>query len=417
MLLGYESKQKSRIFVRNKFLQSRLRAVLCEKSPTTRRFFEFLGFGADFAKMKPRADSLASYRSMNLSEPAKTGVSHKRLPPATVIFGRSAVMSRLREVVDRISMFPIPALIHGATGTGKEVLANYIHQSSPWRNGPFVKVSCAAIPGTLLEAELFGFEQGAFTGARCAMPGMLELANSGTLLLDDVSALDLSLQAKLLQFLQDGTFTRLGGQDLRQVNARLICIASHPLELDLEKGLFREDLLHRISGITLHMPPLVERMDDLPGIADYLMEEFRMTFSVPVATLTPPLIRRLVRHHWPGNVRELENVLRRYALLGTPAAILEELDQSSRALAQVFLMPVPVNSPLKARTRQLVQQAEAHAILQVLQEHDWNRARSARSLNISLRGLLYKMRTTGIHNYVSSRAAVSREVNRFKRKP
>jgi two-component system, NtrC family, response regulator AtoC len=307
-------------------------------------------------------------------------------------------MSRLREVVDRISGVPIPALIHGATGTGKEVLANYIHQNSPWSSGPFVKLNCAAIPGSLLEAELFGFERGAFSGAYCAKPGLVEASHSGTLLLDNISELDPGLQAKLLQFLQDGTFTRIGDHIQRQVSCRFICTASSSLDQNVEQGSFRADLLHRISGISLRMPPLTERLKDLPGIAAYLLAEFTSTFATRVPALTSAMLRRLLRHDWPGNIRELENVLRRYALLGTPSAVLEDLNLRCPILPPVCSMPDPIHSSLKMRTKQLIQQAEAHAILQVLQEHDWNRSKSARSLNISLRGLLYKMRAAGITN-------------------
>lgn len=336
----------------------------------------------------------------NLSELANSGLSCNKLPPANVIFGQSVVMSRLRGVVDRISGVPIPTLIHGATGTGKEVLANYIHQNSPWGSGPLVRISCAAIPGTLLEAELFGFERGAFTGAHAAKPGMVEAAHSGTLLLDDISELDPGLQAKLLQFLQDGTFSRIGDQCQRQVSCRFICTASSSLEQCVEQGRFREDLLYRISGVSLRMPALAERREDLAGIAGYLLAEFTSIFARRVPDLTATILRRLLRHDWPGNIRELENVLRRYVLLGTSAAVLEELNLRSSALAPVYLMPDPAHSSLKTRTRQLIQQAEAHVILQVLQEHNWNRSKSARSLNISLRGLLYKMRAAGLTNCV-----------------
>lgn len=321
-----------------------------------------------------------------------------KLPPTSLIFGRSVVMSRLVEVVDAICRVPMPVLIYGPTGTGKEVLANYIHQNSLWAVGPCVKVSCAAIPGTLLEAELFGYQRGAFTGAYNDKPGQVEASHLGTLLLDDISDLEQGLQAKLLQFLQDGTFTPVGGLDQRQVSCRVICTANSSLEQKVEQGLFRQDLLHRISGISLRMPALTERIEDLPEIANYLLEEFARVFTIRVPALTSALLNRLLHHDWPGNIRELENVLRRYALLGTPRALLEELNIRSRNMAPVYLMPDPADSSLKSRTRQLVQQAEAQAILQVLEEHDWNRSKSARSLNISLRGLLYKMRTAGITN-------------------
>ncbi len=318
-----------------------------------------------------------------------------RIPPASIIFGRSTVMSRLRDLVDPISLVSIPVFIHGATGTGKEVLANYIHQRSPWRDGPFIKVSCAAIPGSLFEAELFGFEKGAFTGACMDKPGLIEQAQSGTLLLDDIPELDISLQAKLLQFLQDGKFTRIGAREERYISARIICTANRSLESDVEQGTFREDLFHRIGGAIASLPPLRERVEDLPSITEYLLHQFAESFHVRPLPLSPAIARRMRQHDWPGNIRELENVIRRYSLLGTPGAVLEGLNLRSGAATPIDF-PLHSNSPLKVRTQQLVRQAEAWAILQVLQEHDWNRTKSAESLNISLRALLYKMRSAGI---------------------
>jgi two-component system response regulator AtoC len=314
-------------------------------------------------------------------------------------------MARLRTVVEDISRVAIPVFICGETGTGKEVLANYIHQISPWREGPFLKVNCAAIPRDLIESELFGSEAGAFTGASTSKRGLFELAHSGTLLLDHISECDLGLQAKLLQFLQDGTYRPVGGSDERRVSTRVICLANVLLEQEIKRGRFREDLFHRIAGITLHMPSLKDRLEDLPGIAKYLLRLFAVSFKVEPVLLSRDLNRRLLRYRWPGNIRELENVLRRYILLRTPDALIEGLK----------LRPVPMlasrdfqlggTSTFKTRTRQLIKQAEAIAILDALEQHGWNRASSARSLNISLRGLLYKMRSAGISDGTPERNA------------
>ncbi len=320
---------------------------------------------------------------------------HGSFLSADVFWGSSIVMSRLREVADQISRVPIPVFIYGETGTGKETLATYIHRNSPWQNGPFLKINCAAIPGKLLESELFGFEAGAFTGAHSSKRGLLELADSGTLLLDYISECDLSLQAKLLRFLQDGSFTRVGSGDEIQVTCRVICLANVSLEQEVQSGRFREDLFHRISGISLHMPLLKERLEDLPLIVGYLLNQIAATFGVEAPPLSRDLVRQLLRYTWPGNFRELENVLRRYVLLRTPEALLEEL-RPSRPLAPVLQPKSGAGSSFKTRTRQIVKEAEALAILRALEEHGWHRANSARSLNISLRGLLYKMRSAGI---------------------
>lgn len=320
------------------------------------------------------------------------------IPPDHVIFGQSSVMNRVRKIVDPIALVPIPVLISGATGTGKEVIANYIHRRSPWSEGPFVKISCAAIPGSLLEAELFGFEQSAFTGAVATTPGLVELAQGGTLLLDNIAELDMALQPKLLQFLQTGTFSRIGGRQELTVKTRVICTASRSLETEIEQGTFREDLFHRISGATVAMPRLHDREDDVLIIAEYLLAHFAVQFQLRVRSLSTALSRRLRHHSWPGNIWELENVLRRYSILGTSNSIGEILVRRPYSHSVVDL-PLSSNAPLKVRAQRMVQEAETRVILQVLQQHDWNRTKSAQSLNISLRALLYKMRIAGISGH------------------
>lgn len=234
-------------------------------------------------------------------------------------------MSRLREQLDPVSLLPVPIFIYGATGTGKEVLANYIHRRSPWKDGSFIKVRCATIPGSLLEAELFGIDQGTFTGASNSQPPLIELPRSGTLLLDDISGLDLSSQAKLLHFLQNATSTRIEAPKRRHVSTRIICTANPSFENHVERESSRQDFFQRISGVTFALPPLRERLEDLPCIIEYLLSQFAKNLGIQVRPLSAALYRRLLTYPWPGNIRELENVLRRYSLLGTPAAVLEGL--------------------------------------------------------------------------------------------
>jgi two-component system, NtrC family, response regulator AtoC len=280
-----------------------------------------------------------------------------------------------------------------------------MHRHSARANGAFVKISCAAIPATLLEAELFGYEPGAFTGASSSKPGLVELAEGGTLLLDHIDELDSSTQAKLLQLLQDGSFTRIGGSVESRIDARIICITSLDLRSEIDKGRFRLDLFHRINGASFRVPELRERAEDIPVIADYLVDTFNETFNTHAYRLSPALCRRLQQYRWPGNIRELENVLRRYVVLGSPEAIAEDIARRSFAFPPTEL-PMHRGLPLKTRTQQLVREAETQTILRVLHLNNWNRRKSAQMLNISYRALLYKIREVGLPAARNKRAGL-----------
>ncbi len=319
------------------------------------------------------------------------------VPPDEVIFGCSEAMQHLKLTVGRLAGIRVPVLICGDTGTGKEVLARSIHRGAA-PSSPFVKINCAAIPSPLLEAELFGYEQGAFTGANSARPGLVEAAEGGTLLLDDIAELDVSLQAKLLQFLQDGSFSRLGGNREMRVQTRVLCTTSRNLQQEIERGTFRRDLHYRIAGATLRLPPLRERVEDVPAIADYLLELFNQMLGTRAAALTPVLHRRLQRYYWPGNVRELENVVRRYAVLGSPECIMTETGRRIAWSSAAMPAPEEGEMSLKLRTRYQIRKAEAEVVLEVLRQYDWNRRKAAAALRISYRALLYKMRDAGIRD-------------------
>jgi two-component system, NtrC family, response regulator AtoC len=326
------------------------------------------------------------------------------IPPDDVIFGLSEVMHTLKRTVQQTAAVEIPVLIYGETGTGKEVLANYIHRRSPRKHGPFVKISCAAIPASLLEGELFGYEAGAFTGAYSTKPGLVERAHNGTLLLDHIAELDVTIQAKLLQLLQDGTFTRIGGQEELRIDTRVISIANRDLRDEIARKRFRLDLFHRINGASFRVPELRERAEDIPSIANYLIELFNETFETDTWPLSPAMSRRLQQYRWPGNIRELENVLRRYVVLGSPEAIAEDIARRSFAFSPTEL-PIHRGLPLKARTQRLVREVETQAILRVLQLNNWNRRKAARMLSISYRALLYKIRSAGIGEYSPQKRA------------
>ncbi len=317
------------------------------------------------------------------------------LPSAEMIFGRSAFMQVIRQKVKKIAGSNIPVLIQGHNGTGKGVLAQYLHAQSLVASGPFIKVNCAAIPGTLLESELFGHERGAFTGAYAAKPGRAEMADGGTLFLDGIDEIDFGLQAKLLQVLQDGQFSRIGGREDIQVQIRIICAANRPLELEVSTGRFRQDLYYRINVVNLQMPRLSARVEDVPDLVSHFLDRHRKRHGSNIRPISPGLMHLLEEHAWPGNIRELENLIERYVVLGSEEAVSAELLHTGRARPVAEL---PVRGPvhLKTVTRQAVQELERKIILNVLEANHWNRKRTASDLQISYRALLYKIRQAGL---------------------
>ena len=317
------------------------------------------------------------------------------LPPAELIFGSSAAMAVVRQRVNKLAGSNIPILIQGANGTGKGVLAYYLHVHSAVSSGPFVKVNCAAIPGTLLESELFGYEKGAFTGAYTSKPGRAELADCGTLFLDGIDEIDLGLQAKLLQVLQDGQFSRIGGREDICVRVRVICASNRPLEEQVTSGRFRQDLYYRINVLNFQMPHLSARSGDVPALARYFLQQHQQRHGTTVQPISPRLMRLLEEHHWPGNIRELENLIERYVILGSEEAVCGALSQSN----EMRVLPaIPTDGPihLKSLTRQAVHEMERKIILSVLEANHWNRKRTASELRISYRALLYKIRQAGL---------------------
>src|SRR2546428_11684375 len=227
------------------------------------------------------------------------------LPPEEVIFGSSPAMGAIRNKVEKAANANIPVLLQGQSGTGKEILARFIHRRSRWGNGPFVKVNCPAIPGTLLESELFGYERGAFTGAYGTKPGRVELAHRGSLFLDEISELDLALQSKLLQLLQDGQFCRIGAQEDKKVEVRVVCATNRRLEEEIETGTFRQDLFYRINVVNLHLPPLRERRGDIPDLATYFFQYYHRKYNCRARAPSSHLMSSLHQYHSPGKILEL----------------------------------------------------------------------------------------------------------------
>src|SRR5215813_5460401 len=317
------------------------------------------------------------------------------IPPESIVFGRSDAMRNVRDRLTKVAGANVPVLIQGESGTGKDIIARLVHALSPWKSGPFVKVNCPAIPGTLLESELFGYERGAFTGAYGSKPGRVEMAHRGTLFLDEISELDMPLQSKLLQLLQDGQFCRIGAQADKKVEVRVVCATNRKLEEEIENGSFRQDLFYRINVVNLHMPPLRERRGDIDLLANYFLEHYNRKYNCKARPLSPELMEVLRKYHWPGNIRELENLVKRYVILGTEDVISSDLQPRD---ADLLTPEINFDGPisLKKLTRQATRALERKIILKVLHNHHWNRKQAARTLNISYRALLYKIRDAGL---------------------
>jgi len=317
------------------------------------------------------------------------------LPPIDVVFGRSPAMQAIRAKVEKIADTNVPVLLQGKSGTGKEILSRVIHATSRWGSGAFVKVNCAAIPGTLLESELFGYQRGAFTGALTSKPGRVELAHGGTLLLDEIGELDKALQAKLLQLLQDGQFRRIGDEEDRRVNARVICTTNRNLQEEIVSGNFREDLFYRINVISIRMPELSKRREDISGLAAYFLSQFNRVFQKNVPAFSSHAMQSIENADWPGNIRELENLVARYVVLGTEEGLYQVRRErpSPSAIAEGWK---DHSIPLKRIAKDAVHKMEHDLILRVLQANHWNRRHAAKALKISYRALIYKIRAAGL---------------------
>jgi two-component system response regulator AtoC len=335
------------------------------------------------------------------------GLRLDEIPPVHIIFGVSPGMQSLRQRVEKVAQSNVPILIEGKSGTGKGVVAQYIHRISNVSNGAFVKVNCAAIPGSLLESELFGFEKGAFTGAHAFKPGRVEQADGGTLFLDGIDEIDMSLQAKLLQLLQDGEFSRIGGQEDRRVILRVICATNRRLEDQIAAGQFREDLFYRINVVKIQLPPLRSRIQDLEDLVAYFLNLHRLRHDTPARALSPAAMRLVAKHSWPGNIRELENLIKRYVILGSEEAVSAELLswEQSRGLFDAPIAGQQIH--LKKVTQQAVHDLEHKIILNMLEANHWNRKKTANDLKISYRALLYKIRRAGLPSKHSSRAVMA----------
>ena len=366
----------------------------------------------------------------------------------TMLFGHSQQMTEVRDLIERVSDTDVTVLIRGESGVGKELVARALHEQSLRKDKPFVKVNCAALPTELLESELFGFEKGAFTGAIQHKPGKFEFANHGTMFLDEIGDMSFPLQAKLLQALQDGEFSRLGGKADVHVDVRVITATNCDLEAAVAAGRFREDLYFRLNVVTITIPPLRDRREEIPMLSDHFLKKYSVQYNKPFPAITPDVSRLFMEYEWPGNIRQLENMIKRMVVLGGEAAIVHELKQphspshewphptsslaprpthpplqavmppaaATEAPAPVAIAAAPadagigsiapVGAPAGARattnvslkdiSRTAAREAERELILRMLTKTRWNRKEAAENLGISYKALLYKIKENGL---------------------
>jgi len=308
-------------------------------------------------------------------------------------------MNKIKTIIEEIARTDVSVLIKGESGTGKELVAQSIHMNSHRKEKPFIKVNCAAIPQNLLESELFGFEKGAFTGAYLKKPGKFELANGGTILLNEIGEIDISIQAKLLQVLQDGEFSRLGGNGDISVDTRVITTTKDHLEKSMMGGKFREDLFFRINVMSITLPPLRERKEQVLPLSLYFFNLYKKKFGKSSPWLSAETIDVFKKYNWPGNIRELENMIKRIILFGErvstrsliPSQNNDEIDPSYHdGFTQNGTKGLDFLNLKKVR-REATESAEKELMQKTLNETHWNRKEAARLLQVSYKALLYKI--------------------------
>jgi two-component system response regulator AtoC len=319
---------------------------------------------------------------------------------------------KIKEIAKHVADTDVPVLITGESGVGKEMLARYVHSHSSRRDKPFVKVNCAALPNDLLESELFGYERGAFTGALNDKPGKFELADKGTLLLDEIGEMSPHLQAKLLHVLQDLEYCRLGGKRTIRVDARVLASTNVNLEEHVATGKFREDLYFRLNVIRVDIPPLRERREDIPVLCNYFLCRYRDRYKSSIEEISSTLMDSFLRYDWPGNVRQLENAVKRYLILPDMNLNVSELkDQDQSNTAPVTVKPKEDKMSLKDVGTRAAEQAEKELVLRVLEKTSWNRKQAARRLNICYKALLNKLKRWQIDNRHSVQNSLTKPNN------
>ena len=304
----------------------------------------------------------------------------------------SPEMTRAYEIANLVARTDVPVLITGESGVGKEVLARFIHCQSRRGDKPLIRVNCAALPDDLLESELFGYERGAFTGATAQKPGKFELADGGSILLDEIGEMSPHLQAKLLHVLQDGGYSRLGGRQQMRVDARVIASTNRRLEDAVARGEFRADVYFRLNVIRLEIPPLRERKQEIVPLSTYFINKYREKYESTVQEVPPHILRTFLDYDWPGNVRELENVIKRYLILPQVDFDISGLPRPRTKSQATVSAPPREFASLKQVGLEAAERAERELVLSTLEQTNWNRRQAARHLNVCYRALLNKIK-------------------------
>jgi len=304
------------------------------------------------------------------------------------ILAQSRRMRSILEIAAQVARRDSTVLLTGESGTGKELLAKAIHQTSLRANKPFVTVNCGALPENLAESELFGHRKGSFTGAIADRAGKFESANEGTIFLDEVGELSLSLQVKLLRVIQEREIDKVGNAHSIKVNVRILAATNRNLKNLVEDGQFREDLYYRLSVVTIDVPPLRDRQEDIPLLAQHFVKQFSDRYAIPGLSITEEALEKLGQYNWPGNVRELQNVIERVSVLARSNKIgIDELPAEVRSSAS-RIASISLKLPEEGID---LEQIEKEILLQALEKHSWNQSQAARYLNISRKTLIYRM--------------------------
>jgi two-component system response regulator AtoC len=324
--------------------------------------------------------------------------------PIDSVVWASAAMQRVHALIEQVADTDVTVLIQGESGSGKEVVARTLHEVSTRSHRPFVKVNCAALPGNLLESELFGYEKGAFTGATARKPGKFEIAHRGTIFFDEIGEMSPPLQAKLLQVLQDGRFSRLGGNREIAVDVRVVCATHRKLDEMVRDGSFREDLFFRLNVVKVFLPPLSERREEIPLLVNNFLRRGAARYRKPIPRMSDRLMKAFERYPFPGNVRELENMVKRIVVLESEETILDEIARRERGARQGTSLLDLIDEiertageiPLREVGRRVSMEAERATIDRALHYTNWNRKRAARLLGVSYKTLLQKIRGCGL---------------------